>query len=254
MRIVVKIGSSTLTHKSGKLNIRLFEQICKVIGDLKNDEKEIVIVSSGAIALGVGKLALSGKPSDMPTKQAAAAVGQCELMYSYDKFFAEYGHTVAQILVTSEDIENCERSVYFRNTVFRLLDMGVLPIVNENDTVSTSEISVGDNDTLAALVSVGIDADLLVLLSDIDGLYTDDPRINEEAELISVVNEIDENVIALGGGAGSGMGTGGMATKIKAAQICTARSIDMVIINGSHPELLYTIAKGGNAGTRFSSK
>ncbi len=254
MRLVIKIGSSTLTHSTGRLNIRLAEELCKIISDLKNAGHEIIIVSSGAIALGIGKLNLPARPSDMPSKQAAAAVGQCELMYSYDKLFSEYGHTVAQILITGEDVEDEERRTRFKDTMFRLLEMGALPIINENDTVSTAEISVGDNDTLAAIASVCVNADLLVLLSDIDGLYTCDPKRDSSAKLIKEVYEINEDIVSLAGGAGSVLGTGGMATKIKAAKICTESGIDMIILNGSSPELLYAAIEGEGAGTRFIAK
>ena len=173
MRIVIKIGTSTLTHRSGLLNIRRVEHLCKVFSDLKNAGHELVIVSSGAIGVGVGKLSLKEKPADIPTKQAAAAVGQCELMYIYDKLFAEYNHTVAQILITGEDIESPKRAKNFHNTIFRLLELGALPIINENDTIAVDEIVIGDNDTLGAIVASTIGADLLILLSDIDGLFTD---------------------------------------------------------------------------------
>jgi len=254
MRIAVKVGTSTLAHSTGNLNIRHVEDLCKVLSDLKNAGNEIILVSSGAIGMGVGKLSLGKKPEDMPTKQAAAAVGQCELMYTYDKLFSEYNHTVAQLLVTSPDIAeggNSERGKNFRNTVLRLLELGVLPIINENDTVATEEISVGDNDTLSALVARSCDAELLVLLSDIDGLYTSNPRENADAKLISVVPEITDEIIACGGGKGSELGTGGMATKLHAAQICTESGIDMIITNGASPCVLYDIVAGEPVGTKF---
>ncbi len=185
MRIVVKVGTSTLAHSTGCLNIRHIEDLCKVLSDLKNAGNEIILVSSGAIGMGIGKLSLKERPTDMPTKQAAAAVGQCELMYAYDKLFSEYNHTVAQILLTGLDLEDPTRYHNIKNTMNRLLELNVLPIINENDTVNTDEISVGDNDTLGAIVAVSMHADLLVLLSDIDGLYTADPRENKNAELIS---------------------------------------------------------------------
>lgn len=254
MRIAVKVGTSTLAHSTGNLNIRHVEDLCKVLSDLKNAGNEIILISSGAIGMGVGKLSLGKKPDDMPTKQAAAAVGQCELMYTYDKLFSEYNHTVAQILVTSPDIEGgemSERGTNFRNTLLRLLELGVLPIINENDTVATEEISVGDNDTLSALVARSCDADLLVLLTDIDGLYTSDPRTNSDAKLIDVVDEITPEIIACAGGRGSALGTGGMATKLHAAQICTEGGIDMIIANGDSPSILYNIVAGKNVGTKF---
>ena len=254
MRIAVKVGTSTLAHSTGNLNIRHVEDLCKVLSDLKNAGNEIILISSGAIGMGVGKLSLGKKPDDMPTKQAAAAVGQCELMYTYDKLFSEYNHTVAQILVTSPDIEGgemSERGTNFRNTLLRLLELGVLPIINENDTVATEEISVGDNDTLSALVARSCDADLLVLLTDIDGLYTSDPRTNSDAKLIDVVDEITPEIIACAGGRGSALGTGGMATKLHAAQICIEGGIDMIIANGDSPSILYNIVAGKNVGTKF---
>ncbi len=254
MRIAVKVGTSTLAHSTGNLNIRHVEELCKVLSDLKNAGNEIILVSSGAIGMGVGKLSLGKKPDDMPTKQAAAAVGQCELMYTYDKLFSEYNHTVAQILVTSPDIaqgEENERGKNFRNTLLRLLELGVLPIINENDTVATEEIAVGDNDTLSALVARSCDADLLVLLTDIDGLYTSDPRTNADAKLIDIVPEITPEIIACAGGRGSALGTGGMATKLHAAQICTEGGIDMIIANGDSPAILYNIVAGESVGTKF---
>ena len=251
MRIVVKIGTSTLAHKTGLLNIRRVEELCKVMSDLKNAGNEVILVSSGAIGMGVGKLSLNNKPTDIPTKQAAAAVGQCELMYTYDKLFSEYNHTVAQILVTGDDIEHTDRKENFINTMARLLDLGALPIINENDSISTAEIEIGDNDTLGAIVATAINADLLIILSDIDGLYTADPRENEGASLIHTVDNIDEKIEAMIGGGGSSLGTGGMATKIKAAKLVTRQGIDMVIANGNDPTNLYDIVKGKNIGTRF---
>lgn len=251
MRLVIKVGTSTLAHGSGKLNIRRVEWLCRVISDLKNAGNEIILVSSGAIGMGVGKLNLACRPSDMPTKQAATAVGQCELMYTYDRLFSEYNHTVAQILITGDDIENELRRTHFVNTLERLLELGALPIINENDTVATAEIAVGDNDTLAAIVAVNSGADLLVLLTDIDGLYSADPKKDKTARLIPQVDEIDDKIRSLAGGAGSSLGTGGMATKIHAAEICTASGIDMIIARGDNPDVLYDICEGKGAGTRF---
>lgn len=254
MRICIKVGTSTLAHASGHLNIRQVEQLCKVLSDLKNAGHQIILVSSGAIGMGVGKLGLGSRPADMPTKQAAAAVGQCELMYIYDKLFSEFNHTVAQILLTGEDMENPQRRENFCNTLFRLLELGVLPIINENDTVVTDEIGFGDNDTLAAIVAVHGGAELLVLLSDIDGLYTADPHRDPTAELISVVPELTEDHFALAGEKGSELATGGMATKLHAARIVTEAGCDMIITNGKHPEVLYDILEGKRAGTRFLGK
>lgn len=254
MRIVIKVGTSTLAHSTGRLNIRRVEELVKVMSDLKNSGHEVILVSSGAIGMGAGKLSLKGKPSDIPTKQAAAAVGQCELMYTYDKLFSEYNHTVAQILLTGSDFKNEERHQNFTNTMMRLLELDVLPVINENDTVATDEISVGDNDTLSALVSESIGADLLVLMSDIDGLYTDDPHKNPEASLIPEIRELTPEVMALGGDAGSSLGTGGMRTKLHAAEICTENGTDMIITNGQNPRILYDIADGKAVGTRFIAK
>ena len=255
MRIVVKVGTSTLAHATGRLNIRRMEHLCKVLSDLKNAGHQIILVSSGAIGMGVGKLGLPGRPADMPSKQAAAAVGQCELMYTYDKLFTEYSHTVAQLLLTGEDIKNEQRSRNVRNTLTRLLELGALPVINENDAVATDEIGVentiGENDTLSAIVAAAVHADLLILLSDIDGLYDGDPHKDANAHLISTVPAVDEHILSLGGGSGSSLGTGGMATKLKAAQIVTAAGCEMVIANGHHPAALYDIAAGQPAGTRF---
>ena len=254
MRVVIKVGTSTLTHQNGNINIRRIENLCKVISDLKNAGLEIIFVSSGAIAMGVGKLGLSKKPQDIPSKQACAAIGQCELMYTYDKLFLEYNHTVAQMLMTGADFENEERHTNFDNTLNRLLEFGVLPIINENDTIATSEIKVGDNDTLSAIIATSANADLLILLSDIDGLYTADPRKDADASLIPIVKEINEDIMNLAGTAGTSRGTGGMVTKLNAAQICMDAGIDMIIANGSNPEVLYDIFDGKSVGTRFTKK
>ena len=251
MRVTIKVGTSTLAHPSGLLNIRRVEALCRVMSDLKNAGHELVLVSSGAIGMGVGKLSLRERPSDIPTKQAAAAVGQCELMYTYDKLFSEYHHVVAQILVTAGDIELPQRRAHFHNTLFRLLELGVLPIVNENDTVATEEIVIGDNDTLAAEVAVSANAELLVILSDIDGLYTADPRTDAAARLIPCVPRLTPELEALAGCAGSALGTGGMATKLRAARLTEQAGIEMVIANGADPSVLYRIFDGEPVGTRF---
>ena len=251
MRVTIKVGTSTLAHPSGLLNIRRVEALCRVMSDLKNAGHELVLVSSGAIGMGVGKLSLRERPSDIPTKQAAAAVGQCELMYTYDKLFSEYHHVVAQILVTAGDIELPQRRAHFHNTLFRLLELGVLPIVNENDTVATEEIVIGDNYTLAAEVAVSANAELLVILSDIDGLYTADPRTDPAARLIPCVPRLTPEIEALAGCAGSALGTGGMATKLRAARLTEQAGIEMVIANGADPSVLYRIFDGEPVGTRF---
>lgn len=252
MKIVVKVGTSTLAHPTGRLNIRHVEELVKVLSDLKNAGHQVILVSSGAIGMGVGKLNLPGRPSDMPTKQAAAAVGQCELMYTYDKLFSQHNHTVAQILLTGEDIDHEDRRSNFENTMSRLLELGVLPIINENDTIATAEIKVGDNDTLGAIVACCVGAEVLVLLSDIDGLYTADPHKDPRATLIPVVEAITPAIEGLADGKGSELGTGGMATKLRAAKMVMAHGCDMVIANGDKPELLYDIAAGLPAGTRFA--
>ena len=254
MRIVVKVGTSTLAHSTGRMNIRHVEDLVKVLSDLKNAGHEVILVSSGAIGMGVGKLNLPGKPSDMPTKQAAAAVGQCELMYTYDRLFLQYNHTVAQILLTGEDVDHAERRQNFENTLERLLELGALPIINENDTIATAEIKVGDNDTLGAIVACSVHADLLVLLSDIEGLYTADPRKDPEARLIPVVEEVTPEIEGLAGGVGSGLGTGGMATKLSAAEICMENGVSMLITKGDRAEVLYDIVDGKKVGTLFKRK
>lgn len=251
MRIVVKVGTSTLAHKTGNINIRHVEELCKVLSDLKNAGHDIILVSSGAIGMGVGKLSLKSRPDDMATKQAAAAVGQCELMYIYDKYFSEYNHNIAQILLTAPDLEDDVRYSNIKNTMTRLLELGVMPIINENDTVATDEIAVGDNDTLGSIVAVCMNADILVLLSDIDGLYSADPHTNPDATLIAEIREITPEIEALGGGSNSGLGTGGMATKLSAAKRCIKNGTDVVIANGSAPTVLYDIAEGKQVGTRF---
>ncbi|MGN1138098.1 MAG: glutamate 5-kinase [Ruminococcus sp.] len=251
MRIVIKVGTSTLAHSTGLLNIKRVEQMCKVISDLKNAGNEIVLVSSGAIGMGLGKIGLTKKPSDIPTKQAAAAIGQCELMYTYDKMFSEHNHTVAQILLTGAFVAIEDYGKNLKNTFSRLLELGVIPIVNENDTVTTDEIVIGDNDTLGATVANEVNADLLIILSDIDGLYTGDPNKDRKAELIKVVPKITSEIESLAGSEGSSLGTGGMITKIKAAKAVTENGIDMIIANGKNPDILYDIVEGRGICTRF---
>jgi len=251
MRIVVKVGTSTLAHATGRLNIRHVEELVKVLSDLKNAGHEMILVSSGAIGMGGGKLNLPGRPADMPTKQAAAAVGQCELMYLYDKLFLEQNHKVAQVLLTRDVLESENRAVNARNTFERLFSMGAIPIVNENDTVSIEELEFGDNDKLSAMVTALTEADGLILLSDIDGLYAQDPRKNPEAQLIPLVTKIDKRIESIAGGSGSNRGTGGMATKIQAAKIALVCGAPMAIINGADPDLLYDLFEGKPVGTLF---
>ena len=251
MRIVVKIGTSTLAYATGQLNIRRVEELCKTMSDIRNAGHELILVSSGAIGMGVGKLGLRTRPRDIPTKQAAAAVGQCELMYIYDKLFSEYHHTVAQLLITADNLSNETRHANFTNTLNRLLELGAVPVINENDTVATDEIVIGDNDTLAAMVAESVEADLLVLLSDIDGLYTADPHADPTAKLLPVVHRVDDGIRALAGVSSTDQGTGGMVTKLRAAEICLSCGCEMVIANGSEPTLLYDIVEGKPVGTRF---
>lgn len=251
-RIVIKLGTSTLTHKTGRLNIRRMTNLIKVMADLQNSGKELIIVSSGAVGLGVGKLGLRERPSDTPTKQAAAAVGQCELMYLYDDLFDDYGIPVAQILLTNTILEN-ERRKNVENTFERLISMGVIPIVNENDAVAIDELEleIGENDSLSAIVAKIAKADLLIILSDIDGLYDSDPHKNPDARLIPVVTEIDSHIEEIAGGAGSALGKGGMITKINAAKIANDAGIDMIIMNGDNPDKLYDLFDNTQAGTLF---
>ncbi len=254
MRVVVKLGTSTVTHKTGQLNIRRMELLCKTLADLQNAGHQMLVVSSGAIGMGVGKLHLSARPSDIPTRQATAAVGQCELMYTYDRIFSKHNHTVGQILLTAEDIRHPERRKNVEATLFRLLELGVIPIINENDSVTTAEIEggvIGDNDTLSAEMASLAKADLLVLLTDTPGLFTSDPNKNSSAELIPQVQRVTDELMQLAGGAGSSLATGGMRTKLLAAKMMEERGIDMVITSGQNPECLYDVVDGAQVGTRF---
>ena len=250
-RIVVKVGTSTLTYPTGKLNLFQVERLVREIADLKHSGLEIVLVTSGAIGAGMGRMGLAQRPKTMPEKQALAAIGQGILMHMYEKLFAEYGEVVAQILLTKDDITHRERYLNARNTLMTLLKMGAVPIINENDTVVVEEIKFGENDTLSALVAGLVDADLLILLSDIDGLYTDDPRKNPSAQLIQVVEEITPQIESLAGDPGSAMGSGGMHTKIRAAKIVCAMGIPMMVANGAAENILRDIAAGENRGTLF---
>ena len=248
-RIVVKVGTSTLAHKTGLMNIQRVERLVKVLADLKNSGREIILVSSGAIGVGAGKMALSARPADTPSKQACAAIGQCELMYCYDKYFSEYNHAVAQVLLTRDIIDSPERKENVVNTFCKLLHFGVIPVVNENDTVAVEEIEFGDNDTLSAIVGTLADADLLIILSDIDGVFDGDPRVNPQAKLIHRIPAITDEVRALAGDRGSTLGTGGMITKLAAAQIGLNAGFPTVIMNGSAPERLYDLFDGQAIGT-----
>ncbi|AWI05364.1 glutamate 5-kinase [Clostridium drakei] len=251
-KIVVKVGSSTLTHKSGFLNLNQIEKIVRQIADLHNEGKEVVLVTSGAIAAGIGKLGLKRRPKTIPEKQAAAAVGQGILMHMYEKIFSEYGKVAAQILITKDDISHRTRFLNARNTFLALAEMGVIPIVNENDAIIVDEIKFGDNDTLSATVASFVEADLLILLSDIEGLYDSNPRVNANAKLIHEVKEITEEIENFAGGAGSSLGTGGMTTKISAGRISTAAGVSMVIANGEHENVIRDIVNLKEVGTLFA--
>ena len=259
-RIVVKVGTSTLTRENGSLNLHNMDLLARVLSDLKNMGYEIILVSSGAIGVGVGKLGMAQRPKELRMKQAVAAVGQCEMMHLYDKFFGEYGPTVAQILLTGEDVDHPQRATYLASTFDTLLELGCIPIVNENDSVSTAEIEtgtckvLGDNDTLSAIVARLCRARLLILLSDIDGLYNADPHKDPNAQLIHRVEEITPQLRAMAGGAGTWRGTGGMATKLMAAEAAMSAGVDMVITNGARMEDLYDIVEGADIGTRFIAK
>lgn len=254
-RVVVKVGTSTLTHRTGRLNIRRVEGLVKNLADLQNAGHEIILVSSGAIGLGMSKIGLVDRPKDTPTKQACAAVGQCELMYLYDKLFAEYSLNVAQFLLTKFVLLE-DRRQNVQNALERVIQLGVIPIVNENDTVAIDELELemGENDSLAATVAKIAGADLLIIMSDIDGLYDYDPRLDPDAKLIPVVEEINDDIRKLAGGAGTKMGTGGMITKINAAEIAVNSGIDMIILNGKNPDNLYWLFETGSLGTRFKAK
>lgn len=252
-RIVIKIGTSTLAHKTGRLNIRRMENLVKVIADLQNGGRQVTLVSSGAIGLGMSKLGMQSRPTETRLKQACAAVGQCELMYIYDKLFGEYNLTVAQLLLTKYNIDSPRRQNVV-NTFEQLLSRNVIPVVNENDTVAIDELELefGENDTLAAHVALLCKADMLVILSDIDGFYDSNPKLEPNAKLIPVVNEINDDIRQLAGGAVSGLGTGGMITKLNAAEMTMAEGIDTVLLNGRNPKILYDLFDGKQVGTIFT--
>ncbi len=255
-RIVIKIGTSTLTHhRTGRLNIRRTERFVKILADIQNTGRELILVSSGAVAMGLSKMNLNEKPSETVMKQACAAIGQCELMYFYDKLFGEYNINVAQILLTRYVLET-PRKNNVENTMQKLLEHGVIPIVNENDTVAIDELELemGENDTLAAHVGSICKADLLIILSDIDGFFDGDPRSNPDAKLIPVIDKIDDRIRSLAGSAGTSLGSGGMITKINAAEIAMSSGFDMAILNGRRPENLYDFFDGKEIGTIFTAK
>lgn len=253
-RIVIKVGTSTLTYNTGKINIRRIELLSQVISDLCHNGCEVVLVTSGAISVGASKLGFNKRPDEVCEKQAASAVGQSELMSMYGKFFAEFGCQIAQILITKNVLEDSERRANAVNAFRTLLDWHVIPVVNENDVISTAEIKFGDNDTLSGIVAELIDADLLIILSDIDGLYDKDPVANKDAKLISKVHEITEELMKNAGGAGTERGTGGMVTKLIAAKHVMEIGIDMVIINGKNPKAIYDVLDGEFRGTKFTAR
>jgi glutamate 5-kinase len=259
-RVVVKVGTSTLTYDTGKVNFPRIDKLAMALSDLVNQGREVVLVTSGAIGVGVGKLKLAGKPKTVREKQAVAAVGQCELMHIYSKFFSEYGHTVGQILLTRDVVENPHTRQNVINTFETLLERGIVPIVNENDSVSIDEIEYGearvfgDNDTLSAIVAELVNADLLVILSDIDGFYDGDPRKSKCPKLLSVIHEITPEIEKCAGGAGTRRGTGGMVTKLAAARIAMANGTAMVLASGGRPEAILDIVAGGDIGTLFCSR
>ncbi|MCI9575999.1 MAG: glutamate 5-kinase [Clostridiales bacterium] len=256
-RVVIKVGTSTLTYENGKLNLRRIEELCRVISDLQNSGMQIVLVSSGAVGVGMGKLGLGKRPSEVEKRQAIAAVGQCELMFMYDKLFGEYNQMVAQVLLTADDVSSERSRVNIENTFTELLKMDIIPVVNENDTVGVSELvgsNFGDNDTLSAVVATLVGADLLVILTDIDGLYDDNPRVNPQAKRIPFVENITEEIRSLAGAAGTERGTGGMATKVNAAALANEAGISCCVISGVHPRDLYRLFDGAQIGTTFLAR
>ncbi|MDT8902243.1 glutamate 5-kinase [Anaeroselena agilis] len=253
-RIVVKVGSSTLTHSTGKLNLQGIEKLVRELSDLANQGKQILLVTSGAVAAGMDRLGLKEKPKTIPEKQAAAAVGQGILMHTYEKLFAEYGQVVAQVLLTREDSVNRSRYANSRNTLMTLLAMGVVPVINENDVVAVDELKIGDNDTLSAMVASIVEADLLIILSDIEGLYTANPQTDPSATLIPEVADITPAVEALAGGPGTDKGTGGMRTKLQAAKIAVNSGVVMLIASGARGGVVRDILSGAEIGTIFLPK
>ena len=253
-KTVVKVGTSTLTYENGKVNYRRVESLCKVLADLQNSGEQIMLVSSGAIGVGMGKTGMQKRPGEAKKKQALAAIGQCELMFMYDKIFGEYNHAVAQILLTADAVETEQKRRNINNTIDELLHMGIIPIINENDTVSIDELegnNIGDNDMLSAIVSHIINADRLVILTDIDGLYDANPRQFENAKKLDVVTKINKTILEMAAGTGSNRGTGGMITKLQAADYATKRGIEVHVMNGSNPKLIYDVFEGKTPGTKF---
>lgn len=253
-RLVVKVGTSTLTYDTGKMNIRRVAKLTSVLSDLVNSGIEVALVTSGAIGVGVGKLGLKERPCDTPGRQAAATVGQCELMFMYDKLFGEYNHTIGQLLITKGDVDDDNRRENLINSFNKLFEYGAIPVVNENDSVAVEEIVYGDNDTLSAIVAKLVGADALIILTDADGLYDDDPTQNEDAKIISVVDEVNEDIMKVAGDSSSNRGTGGMITKLQAAKIATESGIDTIVMNGVTPEDIYKVIEGRQIGTFFKAR
>lgn len=252
-RIVIKVGTSSLTYSTGKTNIAGMAKLVSVISDLKNMGNDVVLISSGAVGIGLSKLGIKEKPTAVPPLQAAAAIGQCELMFLYDKFFSEYDYLVAQMLLTTEDVQNPESRSHLINSFNQLLEYGTVPIVNENDPVSVDELVNGDNDYLSAIVATLINADMLILLTDKDGMYTKNPEEHSDAVLIHDVYEINDEIRAIAGGASS-KGTGGFVTKVKAAELACENGIETFVMNGEKPTAIYKLLAGEKIGTRFAPK
>lgn len=253
-RIVIKVGTSTITYANGKRNFSQIDRLAREISDLQNQGKEMILVTSGAVAVGVDRMGLPGKPKTIPGKQAAAAVGQGVLMHTYEKFFADYGQIVAQVLITKTEAIDRHRYTNTRNTFMELMRQRVIPIVNENDVVALDELKIGDNDNMSALVAGIVDADLVVILSDVDGLYTDNPQTHPDAVIVPEVAEITPEIEASAGGVGSARGTGGMATKIQAAKAATSSGIHLVIASGTEKNAITRVLQGEELGTLFVSR
>jgi glutamate 5-kinase len=252
-KIVIKVGTSLITYDNGKVNLQRMEKLVMVLADLHNSGKEVILVSSGAIGIGVGMIGLQRKPDDLVTKQALAAIGQVGLIRIYQKFFDEYNKTVAQILLTRDGIENSLRRKNARNTLQKLLEMGIIPVVNENDTVITDEIEFGDNDTLSAAVATLVHADLLLILTNTDGVFTADPNIYHWARKVNKVLKASDDLKNVDLQGGSKMGSGGMASKIAAAELCREHNVDVVIADGNNPTTILDVLAGKELGTFFVS-
>jgi glutamate 5-kinase len=252
--IVVKVGTRLLTHETGKLNLRAMEKVVRELADLKNQGRDVVLVSSGAVGAGIGKLGFPGKPQSTPEKQALAAIGQGLLIQMYEKLFAEYGQVAAQVLLTRDDFQDRKRYLNSRNALLALLRLGAVPVINENDTVAVEEIEFGDNDTLSALVASTLDADLLVILTDIGGLYSGNPKLDQTARLVSTVEEITPEIRKWAGASTEALATGGMVTKLQAAEIAVNSGIPLIIAGGREPDILHRVLTGEETGTYFCAR